>query len=233
MTFGARGELGQVEQVVVAGRAERRDIYAPALEAHPENADLRVGLAEALRESGDWAGARETLNAGLAQAPADADLRFALGTLALAEVRAKTDALSADEILALVNEGLKHFDQAVQDEAALYAAYARRADLQRAGWVADGRWEREPAKCQKELLDFLDAALRDTAGLRSMRALFGRLERLQLIASACDLALQFYYTEADEDSRAQAQAYARKFMQDAQKEFPQQAITHLLQGHVP
>ena len=226
------GDLEQAEQAVAEGRQQVIDVYGPALKAHPENADLRVGLAQAHRDAGDWQRAHEILNAGLAIAPDDADLRFALGTLALAEVRAKLEEMSPEEVLALVREGLDHLDQAVAKEPALYAAYARRADLQRAGWVADGRWEREPAACQKELLDGIDAALRDTAGVRSMRSLFGRTERLNLIAGACDLALQFYHTSSDTAVRDAAQAYARKFMQDAQKEFPEQPMTRLLQGYV-
>jgi predicted Zn-dependent protease len=228
-----QGRSFEAEAILKEAGAERARALQPAVAAHPDNTQLRVALAETLVADAQWDDARTLLEQGLASQPEEADLRHAMAAFLFQQAQDKQDEVSADEIAALVNEGLEHVRKALELEPALYMAYTLRADLQRLSWTASGRWEADPLECQKTILESFAEALRNTVGLRTIRARLGRGQRLQMIARAFDSALQFHRDAgADDAGRAQALTYLRRFFQEAQAQYPEHAVVPLMEGHL-
>jgi tetratricopeptide (TPR) repeat protein len=213
-------------------RAKRIEFLRPAVAAHPDDVALRTTLAQALAEGEEWDAGRELLQAGLAQQPDDAVLRFQTASFLRQEVQQRIEDAEEQEIRALVDEGLEHVNRAIELEPALYSAYILRVDLQQLGWFKDGSWDSDLRGRQKIVLESLAAALQDTVVLRSIRATLGRGDRLQMIATAFNRALSFYHAAADEALQAQALTFVRRFFQEAQTQYPEYAVVSLMEGYV-
>ncbi|MBU0617129.1 MAG: tetratricopeptide repeat protein [Planctomycetes bacterium] len=254
-----RGQLAEVEGIMQQARAEQVEYLRPALEAHPDEVPLRVACAQALVESGQWTAGRELLEAGIESQADDPDLHHELARVYLREIRQRLqdaagearagaeegaideellalaeDAARASVDQALVAEGLRHANRAIELEPALYAAYMVGADLQRLGWMGDGSWKENPSGRQRAILESHVEALRETVGLESFRAMLAgfRLERLQLISAGFERALSFHRAAADDETRSQALTYMRGFLQEAQTQYPERPQTSLMEGYV-
>jgi len=247
-----------VDRIVQQATARRIEHLQPALEAHPDDIALRVACAQALADSEQWADSRALLEAGIEKQSNDPDLHYELARVYLQEIRQnlrdavgealdQLEGASPEERRAraedttraaidqtLVTEGMRHAKRAIELEPALYRAYVRRADFQQLGWIGDGSWMEDLPGRQKEILESYAAALRDTVGLESFRAVLAgfRLERLELISAAFDSAQSFHRGSTDEQVRSQALTYLRRFLQEAQTQFPGRARTLLMEGYV-
>lgn len=229
--FG-KGRHAQAQATWEAARAERIEFLQPAVDAHPNDVSLRIALARELLEGQQWEQSRAVLEAGLAPQPDDAELRQAMANSLLQEVRLKLQEADKEQIRVLVDEGLVHVNKAIQLEPALYLAYALRGELLQLGWIKDGRWESDLRGCQKEILESYTAALRDTVGVRSIRAVLGQLDRLQMIGTAFNRTLTYYRGTTDEAVQAQAETFLRRFLQEGQTQYPAYALTSLMEGHM-
>jgi tetratricopeptide (TPR) repeat protein len=253
-----QGRRSDVGSILEQAGADQIAWLRPALDAHPDDVPLRLACAQALAQSGQWGASRELLEAGIESQAADPDLHYELARVylrqiqqrmddAAEEARASAAGASDAEVQALANEaarasvdqtliaeGLRHADQAIELEPALYSAYPLRADLQRLGWLSDGSWKEDPVSRQKEILESFAKALNDTVGLESFRALLARyrLERLQLISAAFENALNFFRSAADEATRSQAVTYMRSFLSEAQAQYPDLPQGSLMEGYV-
>ncbi|MFQ5806010.1 MAG: tetratricopeptide repeat protein [Phycisphaerae bacterium] len=226
------GRQADAQRLLEEARAEQVEFLRPAVAEHPDEVPLRIALVQALVETQQWEASRTTLEAGLAQQPQDAELHYAMASLLLRQARRQYQDVGEDEVLALVNEGLQHINGAIELERALYAAYSLRADLQRLGWMKDGRWASDFGACQKDLLEPLKAALRDTVGLRTFRAALGGGARMLLIRQAFDAARSFYQRAPDEAVRSQAETYLRVFLQEGKTRYPEHALASSMEGYV-
>lgn len=253
-----QGRRSEVAGIVDAMSAERVGFLEPALEAHPDDVSLRIACAQALAENERWSQVRELLEEGIEKQAEDPDLRYELARVylqeieqkrqtAVEEVRAQLEGATVEEARAritaaerasidqdLIAEALRHTQKAVEIEPALYKAYSLRVNLQRLGWLGDGSWKEHPQGRQKMILESYEAALRDTVGLQSIRAVLAgyRLECLDLIAAAFDTASSFYIGSTDEEVRSQALTYMRRFLQESQTQYPERPQSSLMEGHV-
>ena len=130
--------------------------------------------------------------------------------------------------------GLKHAVRALELEPALYRAYRIRADLQKLVWEQDGSWADQRLEKQRSLMESYSEALRSTINLESLRAVLAtfRQERLDLISAAFDTAMRFHHETDDQPTQAQALAYLRSYLQEAEAQYPEQAQTFMMKGMI-
>lgn len=213
----------------------RKDVAArleQALAAHPEDAQLRMRLADLYRIDGQPDRAIDTLRAGIGETEDDDDLKLAVAEQIQRQLSAEFEDLSEEVVTARVDEAIELIDEALEAEPALYAGYTTRAVLQQLRWVKSGEWETNTLARQKELLEGLEQALQNTIGLQTIRALLGEGARLQLITSGFDLANTFFNRADDERVREQALTFMRRFHQEAQTAFPDRPQVSLLEGYL-
>lgn len=226
------GRASEAERITEQARARRVEILEPAAVANPDDVALTIALAYVLAERRDWAASRQCLEAGLAQQPDSPELHLATAGLMLEEAQRKQPDATPEETQALVKEGLEHVATTVRLDAAFYRAYIVRAEFQRLGWTTDGRWESNLGDCQKEILEGMGAGLRETVGLKTVRAVLGEGERLRHIARAFDVAHEFYQTAPSEEVRTQAETYVRYFLQEGETQYPEHTLVLLMKGQV-
>jgi len=226
------GRSADVDRLLEEARTEQIEILQPAVAAHAEDVSLRIALVQARAERQEWEASRELLQAGLGTQPESAELHSTMAELLFQQARRKPADASKDEILALVNEGRQHIDKAIELEPALYPGYTLRADLQRLGWVVDGRWESDLRGCQREILESFAAALDNTAVLKTFRAALGSGARLVMIYQAFEAAIDFHRRAPDEAVKVQALTYLRRFLQEGKTQYPEHVLASLMEGHV-
>ncbi len=232
LTAAREGDRTQADELIADARRQQIAVLKPALEAHPDVVELRVALADALAAGKQWDDCQKVLQAGLEKQPDDVDLHYAMAGMLLNRARQEWQDAPAEQVQAWVTEGIEHCDKAIAKAPALYDAYARRAELQRIGWLKDGKWDRERLACGKAILAQFAKALDDTVGIQSIRAALGKGARLQLIAQGFDFALNLYRTTNDADVRSLAVTYMKRFLQEGQSQFAQHSLTALMEGHL-
>ena len=229
--FQSRGREA-AEDVMAQALTDRIGYLEPALAAHPEDSTLRTALAQALAENQDFEGGQHIVEAGLTRDPDKPELHFALARLLLQQIQRRMQEGSAEEIRQMVDTALEHTNKAIELEPALYRAYTTRADLQELGWIKDGTWDTDCREREKVILESLAAALRDTVGLRSLRATLGPLARLDMITAAFNRALRYHHIASDDAVKSQALTYLRMFHQEAQTQYPEYAVVPLMEGYI-
>ena len=226
------GDSERAKQLVADARKQQIEILQPSLAKHPDVVELRVALADALAADKQWDVCQKMLEAGLAQQGDNVDLHYAMAGMLLNRALQEWQDAPAEDVQAWVRQGIEHCDKAIALAPALYDAYARKAQLQRIGWLKDGKWDRERLACGKAILAGFAKALDDTVGVRSLRAALGKGARLQLIAQAFDFALNLYRTSNEADVRTQAITYMKRFLQEGQTQYPQHSLSALMEGHL-
>lgn len=218
---------------IAEGRKRVLEILRNALAEHPAEPQLVMRLAAVQWEAGDLPAARQTVEDALAQNPDDCDLHLYLARVLNAmAAQLRRDGAEAERCLALLTSAREHVERALALEPGLFEAYGVRAAVLQYMWEAEGRWEREPQVCQNEIIQLYSDALRDTVGLKSIRAVLGRVALVRLIAQAFDAAIAFYAQQTTSEGRAAMLSAARRFYEDAKTRFSESVVVPLMEGQL-
>ncbi len=214
-------------------RARITEILRSSLAKHPGEPDLVIRLAATLWDSNDLAAARETVESALKLKPDNPDLLlYQARILNTTAARMTRDGAESSETLPLLQASREYVEKAIKVEPGLYEAYGVRAVVLQQIWRAEGRMDRELSACHNEILQIFSDALRDTVGLKSIKAVLGRVALVRLIIQAFDTALSFHGEAPDAEHKAAMVAQARKFYEEARTRFTESVVVPLMQGQL-
>lgn len=231
--INARGKKDDAQQALNKTRLAAMAVLKPAADAHPTDADVVTTYAQLLVDNDQRDESRALLERAVAGAPTDPDLHYSLAKYSQFEAeRLKQENAAPEAVGAAIAAGLASVAKAIELDPTLYRAYGTRAQLNRAAWEQSGRWEKEKLVCQKELLESFISGLRDSLGIKSVRAVLAERDRPRAVVEAFDLAVAFFNSAADAPERTQALEYAKRFYTDAKTQFPESFMVPLMEGHV-
>ena len=239
--LNARGRTTEVETTWRDARVETADLLRDARGAHPDSVELIVMSAQVLISLQRFDDCQTLLDDALQRIPDDADLHFAMtgfcylrGRMLSDEADPSEDAAEQQTLRSRAAEyaqrGLDAAERVVALEPAFYDVYARRALLQRLAWTLDGSWDSQPVERRRELLDRFGGALQNTVGLKTIRAVLGRVGRMMTMAAAFDRAVEFYRDAGEDDQRGVYLEYVERFRDDVRTEFSQSVFVQLMDG---
>ncbi|MBI5864327.1 MAG: tetratricopeptide repeat protein, partial [Planctomycetes bacterium] len=210
----------ELRQRVLDSRLAAAELLKKSLEKHASDSSLVTNLAGVLLASEKRGDALEVLQKGAEASPGAADIHHALAAYFLEELAgAKKDA-PAEERKALIERGLKHAERAIELDKAMFETYAVRAEYLQLQAQADGTFDADRLKKQAAILDTFVKAQEDTVRLRSLRAVINTGPKALLIASAFDLSRRYYALARDDAERKAALEYAKRFLDDSRRMFP-------------
>lgn len=225
-----KGRTDEAAKVVSTTREEAIAVLRKSIASNPQ-AKSYLYLGRILAAQDRLSETHDELQAALRALPNSIELRLELAR-ALYSMRVKVGD-DREQAVKLLSEALRHLDDAIRLEPAFYAAYSVRAEAQQELWKASGEWDTDRAARQKEILDRLIAALRETATLKSIMAELGRYgPRQELVVVGFDRATDFREKATDPATQAQALGYAKQFYDEARTNFSDAPFVYIMEGQL-
>ncbi len=228
----ANANREQLRRQLQQAYEQAADVLRKSVAEHPLATGARSLLARVLADAGKIEDAIAVIEEGLRQDPDSPALRYEHASHMLRLLTTQPDRFDDAERLKRAREALADAERAIELAPAYYEVYPVRGDLQRLVWQLDGTWDKQTTKCQQTILQSFVAALENTAGLRSARAVLGREKRARLIVFAFDMALRYYQSATDDSSRKTLLDFARKFLAEAQTQYRESFVVPLMEGQL-
>ncbi|MBL8878014.1 MAG: tetratricopeptide repeat protein [Phycisphaerales bacterium] len=204
------------------------------VKAHPDDMRLGIQYAQTLLDSQrpDEAGA---LIEQLAKAkPNDAEVLVALGRFRLRGLVERRATMTAEEQRAQIAAVRGPLAAAVTAEPALYETYVdlARLALMDADPDANADKQADLAKRYLAALAVYEDGMAKTIGLKSLRGELNKNARPQIYYEAFRTARGFFGEIADARQKQVALSKMKKFVDDTTAQYPDLAMTYLLQGEL-